>query len=406
METQLIDTQNSLGSTLKKAREKKKLKIEDLAKELHILTRHLKALEENDFKSLPPATFARGFAINYGRALGLDTTKVAQLFDQNYPDDMRVKKLDDIHAPMRPMGTVNRDGRPRIRINLFLLLAIIGVIILAVALLRMVSNASKQNPEPKPLNQLAQNDSLSAYEQAQGAAINGVVIDTNLNGKGSAIGASGSAINLDNNNSNNSTNQSNSVNQASPSTATPATAPKPVTPSPAPVQNPTPTPSPAPTATPTPVAPYIPIGSGSTVGSDSTSKTMPTAPASDPASINTSGKANNTAPSEPSVPAISQTLQINQSAKINQNAIHKPNPDGTSNLVLQINQATKVSISDGMGLPLMFGNQPIGKYELTGKPPFSVKIDNIKNVQLSLNQKGVSLDQYAQGNQASFTLNP
>ncbi|HAR76230.1 MAG TPA: DUF4115 domain-containing protein, partial [Psychrobacter sp.] len=71
----------------------------------------------------------------------------------------------------------------RIRFNPLLIIAVIGVIILAIFLFRMVSNASKENIE-QPISSA---EDISAVEQAQGAAIN-----TDVTG----VSASGSALNL------------------------------------------------------------------------------------------------------------------------------------------------------------------------------------------------------------------
>ncbi|MBP9647330.1 MAG: DUF4115 domain-containing protein, partial [Psychrobacter sp.] len=70
-----------------------------------------------------------------------------------------------------------------IRFNPLLIIAVIGVIILAIFLFRMVSNASKDNNEQP----VTTSEDISALEQAQGAAI-----DVDSNG----VGASGSALNL------------------------------------------------------------------------------------------------------------------------------------------------------------------------------------------------------------------
>ena len=81
------------------------------------------------------------------------------------------------------MGTLQRDTHNRIRFNPLLIIAVIGVIILAIFLFRMVSNASKENTEQP----ISSSEDISAVEQAQGAAIN-----TDVTG----VSASGSALNL------------------------------------------------------------------------------------------------------------------------------------------------------------------------------------------------------------------
>lgn len=268
----------AFGAMLKKAREKQKLSLDEAAKELFILKRHLQALEEEDFAALPQATFARGFAINYAKYLGLDAAVVAKSFDASYPDSLKVKTVEDIEAPLKPMGTLHRDRRSNIKFNPLLIVAVIGVIILAISLLRMVSNASQPNEDVQSVA-TDELDGISDYEQAQGAAISGT----------------GSAI-------------------------------------------------------------------------------------------------NNT---------IDASVQASQPEEQ-----HKPAQTGEPVLDITIHKETNVSVSDASGMPLMVGNQPMGHYQLTGKPPFEVKIANVNDVSMTLNQEVVSLQKYAKNNQASFSLSP
>ena len=177
------NAQGSFGAMLQQARKNKQLSLEDAAAELFILKRHLQALENENFSEMPQAAFARGFVINYAKFLGLDPVKIASSFDAAYPTELKSRSSNNIESPLRPMGTLQRDTHNRIRFNPLLIVAVIGVIILAIFLFRMVTNASKENNE-QPVNT---SEDISAIEQAQGAAINS---DTN------GVSASGSALNL------------------------------------------------------------------------------------------------------------------------------------------------------------------------------------------------------------------
>ncbi|MGM8899207.1 MULTISPECIES: helix-turn-helix domain-containing protein [unclassified Psychrobacter] len=184
------NAQGSFGATLQQARKSKQISLKEAASELFILERHLQALEEEDFAALPQVTFARGFVINYAKFLQLDPTKIATSFDAAYPDEMRAQSVSNIDTPLRPMGTLQRDSRSRIRFNPLLILAIIGLIVLAVFLFRMVTNASQDNATSTTAV-----EDLSASEQAQGAAVDTQYDSTGLD----SVGASGSALNLDSN---------------------------------------------------------------------------------------------------------------------------------------------------------------------------------------------------------------
>lgn len=176
------NTQGSFGAMLQQARKTKQVSLEEAAAELFILKRHLKALEDENFADLPQAAFARGFAINYAKFLGLDPVKIASSFDAAYPNELKPYSVNNIDTPLRPMGTLQRDTHNRIRFNPLLIIAVIGVIILAIFLFRMVSNASKENTQA-PTNPV---EDISALEQAQGAAIDSET----------GVGAAGSALNI------------------------------------------------------------------------------------------------------------------------------------------------------------------------------------------------------------------
>lgn len=177
------NAQGSFGAVLQQARKNKQVTLDAAAAELFILKRHLEALESENFAELPQAAFARGFAINYAKYLGLDSAKIASSFDAAYPNELKAKSASNIDTPLRPMGTLQRDTHNRIRFNPLLIIGVIGLIVLAVFLFRMVSNASKENTQ-EPVSAV---EDMSAIEQAQGAAINS---------DGSGVGASGSALNL------------------------------------------------------------------------------------------------------------------------------------------------------------------------------------------------------------------
>ena len=264
--TTQLNAQGSFGAMLQNARKTKQVSLETAASELFILKRHLQALEDEDFAKLPQAAFARGFAINYAKFLGLDPVQVANGFDNAYPNELKPRTMGNTESPLRPMGTLQRDDRIRIRFNPLLIIAVIALIILAVFLFRMVNNATQNTEEVTPIS-----DDITLSEQVQGAAIG--EIDT-------SVGASGSALNI-------------------------------------------------------------------------------------------GGEA-----------------------------------AATTALQFKLSDAASVGVVDATGSSLISGEQAKGNYQLSGVPPFNIVIDNIDNVELTMNQQPVALEQYATGKQASFALNP
>lgn len=158
--------QASFGAMLQQARLNQQLSLDDASAELFILPRHLQALEEEQFDDLPQAAFARGFAINYAKFLGLDSVQVASLFDAAYPKT-RHHSVDNVVTPLRTMGTGSPSLNNRVRLNPLLIIAVAALIILIIFLARLVSNARQEPEAARPLV-----EDLTTQAQEQGAAIN------------------------------------------------------------------------------------------------------------------------------------------------------------------------------------------------------------------------------------------
>lgn len=161
------DNVAKFGETLKAARLAKNLSQEAVAKELNMLKRHVEALETEEFVALPQFAYLRGFVVNYAKLLGLNTDEIIAQFERVYPASMREKSIKDIKAPLSEMGTLNRGGRNRMRINPWLIAGCVGVLLLIFILLKLISNATKDEPTA-----VAQAEgTMTLTEQAQGAAI-------------------------------------------------------------------------------------------------------------------------------------------------------------------------------------------------------------------------------------------
>ncbi|HWR78536.1 MAG TPA: helix-turn-helix domain-containing protein [Thiobacillus sp.] len=65
------NSQASVGQILRDAREAQGITLDDAAARLRLMQRQVEAMETDDFDSLDPPVFARGFVRNYARLLGL-----------------------------------------------------------------------------------------------------------------------------------------------------------------------------------------------------------------------------------------------------------------------------------------------------------------------------------------------
>ena len=86
------------GARLKSAREVAGLSLDQVAQQLKLAPRQVKALEDDDFAQLPGRTFARGFVRNYARLLNLDG------------DDLLASLPDAAHTPALEAPTLQSTG--------------------------------------------------------------------------------------------------------------------------------------------------------------------------------------------------------------------------------------------------------------------------------------------------------
>lgn len=192
--TKSSTTKQGFGKALAEARKKKSMSVDDVAKKLNRLRRQIEAIEAEDYEGLPQYAFAKGFAGSYARLVDLDDGEIGRLFDAGYPMHLKKEeKAEEIYSPLQPMGTLKRDRMP-IRLNAGLIVGIVAVLILGIAILKMIGNATKSDNEVAIQNaQVA--DTLTLNEQAIGAAVgdNPVVVAST----GTAITANASVGVLD-----------------------------------------------------------------------------------------------------------------------------------------------------------------------------------------------------------------
>ena len=77
------DTEFS-GALLKAIREARGIELRGVAARTKISLQHLRALEDEDFRALPPAVYTRGFVVEVAKYLRLDVEQVARTFLRRY----------------------------------------------------------------------------------------------------------------------------------------------------------------------------------------------------------------------------------------------------------------------------------------------------------------------------------
>ncbi len=68
----------SIGETLRQERERRNLELDQVSRELKISVRFLEAIEQEKFERLPAGVFAKSFARQYARLLGLDEDEASR----------------------------------------------------------------------------------------------------------------------------------------------------------------------------------------------------------------------------------------------------------------------------------------------------------------------------------------
>jgi cytoskeleton protein RodZ len=115
----------SLGATLREARERLGLSLEDVASQIKFAPQQIEALENDDFRQLSERAFVRGFVRNYARVLHLD----AQPLLESLPKP----ELNSLHLLQNSVEMPFPDARLPQRQNLVwlgaaLLLAVLVVV--------------------------------------------------------------------------------------------------------------------------------------------------------------------------------------------------------------------------------------------------------------------------------------
>lgn len=77
----------TVGQILKEARQKQNVTLKQVSQETKIGIHYLKAIEANDFNTLPAATFAKGLMQNYAKAIGLNPATILAIFRRDYDLD-------------------------------------------------------------------------------------------------------------------------------------------------------------------------------------------------------------------------------------------------------------------------------------------------------------------------------
>ena len=137
------------GEYLRQVRITQKLELDAVSSELNIPIKTLTALEQDDYKSLPEATFIKGYYRTYAKYLKVDATNIIQRFDDIYANDTGLLPNHALNnSPSKIMGKLPGSNRDRNRKWLkrgLIALAVLVVIGLIVAAVQGMSSDSSND---------------------------------------------------------------------------------------------------------------------------------------------------------------------------------------------------------------------------------------------------------------------
>jgi cytoskeletal protein RodZ len=131
-----------IGSTLRQARDRLHLGLDQAEAETKIRARYLRALEDEDFDVLPGPTYVRGFLRTYASYLGLD----GQLYVDEYNSRFFDPSDDDQYMVRRRQLSRDRRGRRQSNAVLVALAAIVAIAVLVIVAATYPRGQGNQTP--------------------------------------------------------------------------------------------------------------------------------------------------------------------------------------------------------------------------------------------------------------------
>ena len=136
------------GEYLRKIRIAQKLELTEVAAALNMPIKTLTALEQDDYKSLPEATFIKGYYRSYAKFLKTDATAIIQRFDEIYANDTGLLPNHALNnSPIKIMGKLpgSNSDRKRKWLKRSVITAVILALILVVVLSVQNWSSSKED---------------------------------------------------------------------------------------------------------------------------------------------------------------------------------------------------------------------------------------------------------------------
>jgi transcriptional regulator with XRE-family HTH domain len=159
------------GEYLRQVRINQKCDLAEVAKALNIPEKTLTALEQDDYKVLPEATFIKGYYRSYAKFLQVDATNIIQRFDDIYANDTGLLPNHALNnSPIKIMGKLPGSNRERNRKWLKragITVAVILILWAAIAALKGRSDQEQKAPAEDAVEVLSMDGSTVAMSGDQ-----------------------------------------------------------------------------------------------------------------------------------------------------------------------------------------------------------------------------------------------
>lgn len=115
--------EGKVGTMLHDVRTKKKISIEEVAKDLYIKPAYLQAIEKSDYDNIPDHPYGIGFVRSYANYLGLNSERIVQIFKEETEGTVSAAEEYKVFTPDEEQEVTSPNRRYLI-ISLIMLIAV------------------------------------------------------------------------------------------------------------------------------------------------------------------------------------------------------------------------------------------------------------------------------------------
>jgi cytoskeleton protein RodZ len=132
-----------IGSTLREARVRRKLTLQQIEEDTKIRVKYVQAMENEDFDLIPSPTYVKGFLRTYAEYLGLDPRMILDEYRSRFMPNEEI-------APFAGSSALGRPRRPRRRSNLAFV-AVAALLVLALVWILGRTSGEEGSGAPPPV---------------------------------------------------------------------------------------------------------------------------------------------------------------------------------------------------------------------------------------------------------------